>query len=82
MPPIKRSKRKQVDYTPQQITDCVLWRQTMGPEDVRRSFRKKYGNKGYLPGGSKGPNSKSIDEWVAKLKETGSVHPKPRQRQR
>jgi hypothetical protein len=68
--------KKKFSFTPQQKVDCILWSVTMTPDEIRSAYRKKYGSKGYVPGG-KLPSNKDISDWTKKLKETGSVNRKP-----
>jgi len=51
---------------------CVLWAETKTPEEIREAFRKRFGNKGYVPGG-KLPSNANILQWAEKFKKTGSV---------
>lgn len=82
MPFAKGSKPKRaIVYSNEQKTDTIIWLALLkNHEAVRAAFRKKYGNKGYLPGGSKGPSDETMDDWAEKIRGQGSFAPRPRMR--
>jgi hypothetical protein len=66
-----------MEFTPQQITWCVVWYGMYGSQaEVLRKYRTRFGRSATKP------NGKTILNWWNKIKETGNLGRKKKEKTR